>query len=228
MKTKPRKVVEAVSKVVAVSSQSLSGLAYEYQGAYVDMLTTAKKILDRVPNILTKPSDNDVAEIKLGFARRFKEWYAKDYDTFNMVKDNKMQVVTEAEFNDAKNKNKVRVHMTIGLAMGYTQQKFTTMAKSEPHIYALAKPLRKKAKDHISKGWTNLLSSVRQVVGDTSGKKGRAVKTIVEAFGDNIKTLKARIKTAEARGDELLTAEVKKEFSSWLSQGESLIKKFNK
>jgi uncharacterized membrane protein YfhO len=228
MKTKPRKVVEAVSKAVAVSSQSLSGLAYEYQGAYVDMLTTAKKILDRVPNILTKPSDNDVAEIKLGFARRFKEWYAKDYDTYNMVKDNKMQVVTEAEFNDAKNKNKVKVHMTIGLALGYTQQKFTTMAKSEPHIYALAKPLRKKAKDHISKGWTNLLSSVRQVVGDTSGKKGRAVKTIVEAFGDNIKTLKARIKTAEARGDELLTAEVKKEFSSWLSQGEALIKKFNK
>ena len=101
MKTK--KVVEAVSKAVATPSQSLSGLAYEYQGAYVDMLTTAKKILHRVPNILTKPSDNDVAEIKLGFARRFKEWYAKDYDTFNMVKDNKMQVVTEAEFNDAKN-----------------------------------------------------------------------------------------------------------------------------
>ena len=41
-------------------------------------------------------------------------------------------------------------------------------------------------------------------------------------------TLKARIKTAEARGDELLTAQVKKEFSSWLSQGEALIKKFNK
>lgn len=227
MKTK--KVVEAVSKAVAVSSQSLSGLAYEYQGAYVDMLTTAKKILGRVPNILTKPSDNDVAEIKLGFARRFKEWYAKDYDTYNMVKDNKMQVVTEAEFNDAKNKNKVKVHMTIGLAMGYTQQRFTTMAKSEPHIYALAKPLRKKAKDHISKGWTNLLSSVRQVAGiDNPNKKGRAVKSIIKAFGDNIMTLKARIKTAEARGDELLTAQVKKEFSSWLSQGEALIKKFNK
>ena len=225
---KKTKVVEAVSKVVAVSSQSLSGLAYEYQGAYVDMLSTAKKILDRVPNILTKPSDNDVAEIKLGFARRFKEWYAKDHDKFHMVLDNKMQEVTEAEFNDAKNKNKVKVHMTIGLAMGYTQQKFTTLAKSDPYIYALAKPLRKKAKDHISKGWTNLLSSVRQVVGDTSGKKGRAVKTIVEAFNDNIKTLKARIKTAEARGDELLTATVKKEFSSWLSQGEALIKKFNK
>ena len=227
MKTK--KVVEAVSKAVAVSSQSLSGLAYEYQGAYVDMLTTAKKILDRVPNILTKPSDNDVAEIKLGFARRFKEWYAKDHDKFHMVKENKMQEVSEAEFNDAKNKNKVKVHMTIGLALGYTQQKFTTLAKTDPYIYALAKPLRKKAKDHISKGWTNLLSSVRQVVGiDNPNKKGRAVKTIVEAFGDNIKTLKARIKTAEARGDELLTASVKKEFSSWLSQGEALIKKFNK
>ena len=226
MKTK--KVVEAVSKAVATPSQSLSGLAYEYQGAYVDMLTTAKKILGRVPNILTKPSDNDVAEIKLGFARRFKEWYAKDYDTFNMVIDNKMQVVTEAEFNDAKNKNKVKVHMTIGLAMGYTQQRFTSMAKNEPHIYVLAKPLRKKAKDHISKGWTNLLSSVRQVVGIDNPKKGRAVKSIIKAFGDDIMTLKARIKTAEARGDELLTAQVKKEFSSWLSQGEALIKKFNK
>ena len=226
MKTK--KVVEAVSKAVATPSQSLSGLAYEYQGAYVDMLTTAKKILGRVPNILTKPSDNDVAEIKLGFARRFKEWYAKDYDTYNMVKDNKMQVVTEAEFNDAKNKNKVKVHMTIGLAMGYTQQRFTTLAKSDPYIYALAKPLRKKAKDHISKGWTNLLSSVRQVVGIDNPKKGRAVKSIIKAFGDDIMTLKARIKTAEARGDELLTAQVKKEFSSWLSQGEALIKKFNK
>ena len=226
MKTK--KVVEAVSKAVATPSQSLSGLAYEYQGAYVDMLTTAKKILGRVPNILTKPSDNDVAEIKLGFARRFKEWYAKDYDTYNMVKDNKMQVVTEAEFNDAKNKNKVKVHMTIGLAMGYTQQRFTSMAKNEPHIYVLAKPLRKKAKDHISKGWTNLLSSVRQVVGIDNPKKGRAVKSIIKAFGDDIMTLKARIKTAEARGDELLTAQVKKEFSSWLSQGEALIKKFNK
>ncbi|CAK0743658.1 hypothetical protein CCP3SC1AL1_1230002 [Gammaproteobacteria bacterium] len=226
MKTK--KVVEAVSKAVAVSSQSLSGLAYEYQGAYVDMLTTAKKILHRVPNILTKPNDNDVAEIKLGFARRFKEWYAKDHDTFNMVVDNKMQQVTEAEFNDAKNKNKVKVHMTIGLAMGYTQQRFTTLAKSDPYIYVLAKPLRKKAKDHISKGWTNLLSSVRQVAGIENPKKGRAVKSIIKAFGDNIMTLKARIKTAEARGDELLTATVKKEFSSWLSQGEALIKKFNK
>ena len=228
MKTKPRKVVEAVSKAVAVSSQSLSGLAYEYQGAYVDMLSTAKKILDRVPNILTKPSDNDVADIKLGFARRFKEWYAKDHDTYNMVVDNKMQVVTEAEFNDAKNKNKVKVHMTIGLAVGYTQQKFTTLAKSDPYIYALAKPLRKKAKDHISKGWTNMLSSVRQVAGIENPKKGRAVKSIIKAFGDNIMTLKARIKTAEARGDELLTATVKKEFGSWLSQGEALIKKFNK
>ena len=229
MKTKPRKVVEAVSNAVAVSSQSLSGLAYEYQGAYVDMLSTAKKILGRVPNILTKPSDNDVAEIKLGFARRFKEWYAKDHDTYNMVVDNKMQQVTEAEFNDAKNKNKVKVHMTVGLAMGYTQQKFTALAKSDPYIYALAKPLRKKGKDHVSAGMKNLLASIRQVVGiENPNKKGRAVKTIVEAFNDNIKTLKARIKTAEARGDELLTTTVKKEFSSWLSQGEALIKKFNK
>jgi len=226
---KKAKVVEAVSKAVAVSSQSLSGLAYEYQGAYSDMLGTAKKILDRVPNILTKPSDNDVAEIKLGFARRFKEWYAKDHDTFNMVVDNKMQQVTEAEFNDAKNKNKVKVHMTVGLAMGYTQQKFTALAKSDPYIYALAKPLRKKGKDHVSAGMKNLLASIRQVVGiENPNKKGRAVKTIVEAFNDNIKTLKARIKTAEARGDELLTTTVKKEFSSWLSQGEALIKKFNK
>ena len=225
---KKEKLVKAVSKAVAVSHQSLSGLAYEYQGAYVDMLTTAKKILDRVPNILTKPSENDVAEIKLGFARRFKEWYAKDHDTYNMVKDNKMQVVTEAEFNDAKNKNAIKVHMTIGLAMGYTQQKFTSIAKSDPYIYALAKPLRKKGKDHVSAGMKNLLVSIRQVVGIANPKKGRNVKTIVEAFGDNIKTLKARIKTAEARGDELLTATVKKEFGSWLSQGEALIKKFNK
>ena len=225
---KKEKLVKAVSKAVAVSHQSLSGLAYEYQGAYVDMLGTAKKILDRVPNILTKPSENDVAEIKLGFARRFKEWYAKDHDTYNMVKDNKMQVVTEAEFNDAKNKNAIKVHMTIGLAMGYTQQKFTSIAKSDPYIYALAKPLRKKGKDHVSAGMKNLLVSIRQVVGIANPKKGRNVKTIVEAFGDNIKTLKARIKTAEARGDELLTATVKKEFGSWLSQGEALIKKFNK
>lgn len=226
MKTK--KVVEAVSKAVATPSQSLSGLAYEYQGAYVDMLSTAKKILGRVPNILTKPSDNDVAEIKLGFARRFKEWYAKDHDTYNMVVDNKMQVVTEAEFNDAKNKNKVKVHMTIGLAVGYTQQRFTALAKSDPFIHALATPLRKKARDHVNKGMKNLLASIRQVVGIDNPKKGRNVKTIVEAFGDNIMTMKARIKTAEARGDELLTATVKKEFGSWLSQGETLIKKFNK
>jgi hypothetical protein len=192
------------------------------------MLATAKKILDRVPNILTKPSDNDVAEIKLGFARRFKEWYAKDHDKFHMVKENKMQEVTEAEFNDAKNKNAIKVHMTVGLAMGYTQQKFTSIAKSDPYIHALAKPLRKKGRDHVSAGMKNLLASIRQVVGIDNPKKGRNVKTIVEAFGDNIMTLKARIKTAEARGDELLTAQVKKEFSSWLSQGEALIKKFNK
>lgn len=221
---KLKKVVSEVNNVV--SGQSLKTLAYEYQGAYSNMLSTAKKILDKVPNILDKPSENDVAEIKLGFALRFKEWYAKDHDKYHMVIDNKMQEVSEAEFNDAKNKNKVKVHMTVGLALGYTQQKFTTLAKTDPYIYALAKPLRKKAKDHISKGWTNLISSIKQVKGDTSGKKGRNVKTIVEAFGDNIATLKARIKTAEARGDELLTAEVKKEFSTWLSQGEALIKKF--
>ena len=66
------------------------------------------------------------------------------------------------------------------------------------------------------------------MLGDTSGKRGRAVKTIIQVFDDNIKSLKARIKTAEAKGDELLTAEVKKEFTSWLSQGESLIKKLAK
>lgn len=212
----------------AVSGQSLKTLAYDYQGAYSDMLATAKKIMDKVPNILTKPSDNDVAEIKAGFALRFVEWYSKDYDKYHMVIDNKMQEVSEAEFNDAKNKNKVKVHMTARLALSYSQQKFTALAKSDPYIYALAKPLRKKAKDHISKGWTNLLSSCRQVIGDTSGKKGRAVKTIVQVFDDTIKTLKARIKTAEAKGDELLTANVKKEFISWLSQGESLISKLSK
>jgi hypothetical protein len=223
---KLKKVVEAVSG--AVSGQSLKTLGYEYQGAYSNMLATAKKILDKVPNILTKPSDNDVAEIKLGFAMRFVEWYSKDYDKYHMVIDNKMQEVSEAQFNDAKNKNKVKVHMTTRLALSYSQQKFTALAKSDPYIHALAKPLRKKAKDHISKGWTNLISSIKQVNGDTSGKRGRGFKTILQAFDDNIKTLKARIKTAEARGDELLTTEVKKEFASWLSQGESLIKKFNK
>jgi hypothetical protein len=223
---KLKKSVVAVNQVV--SGQSLKTLAYEYQGAYSNMLATAKKIMDKVPNILDKPSENDVAEIKLGFALRFVEWYSKDYDKYHMVIDNKMQEVSEAEFNDAKNKNKVKVHMTAKLALSYSQQKFTALAKSDPYIHALAKPLRKKAKDHISKGWTNLLASCRQVRGDISGKTGRAVKTIIEAFGDNIKTLKARIKTAEARGDELLTAEVKKEFSLWLSQGESIIKKLAK
>ena len=225
-KPKTKKVVEAVNNVV--SGQSLKTLAYEYQGAYSNMLATAKKIMDKVPNILQKPSENDVAEIKLGFALRFVEWYSKDYDKYHMVIDNKMQEVSEAEFNDAKNKNKVKVHMTAKLALSYSQQKFTALAKSDPYIYALAKPLRKKAKDHISKGWTNLLASCRQVLGDTSGKRNRGVKTIIQVFDDNIKTLKARIKTAEARGDELLTAEVKKEFTSWLSQGESLIKKLAK
>lgn len=222
---KLKKVVNAVNQVV--SGQSLKTLAYEYQGAYSNMLATAKKIMDRVPNILTKPSDNDVAEIKLGFAWRFVEWYSKDYDKFNMVVDNKMQEVSEEVFNDPKNKNKVKVHMTAKLALSYSQQKFTALAKSDPYIYELAKPLRKKAKDHISKGWTNLLASCREALGEKS-KKGRAVKTIVEAFNDGIKTLKARIKTAEARGDEFLTAEVKKEFNSWLSQGESIIKKLAK
>lgn len=225
-KPKTKKVVEAVNNVV--SGQSLKTLAYEYQGAYSNMLATAKKIMDKVPNILEKPSDNDVAEIKLGFAWRFVEWYSKDYDKYHMVIDNKMQEVTEAEFNDPKNKNKVKVHMTAKLALSYSQQKFTALAKSDPYIHALAKPLRKKAKDHISKGWTNLLASCRQVLGDTSGKRGRGFKTIIQAFDDSIKTLKARVKTAEARGDELLTAEVKKEFTSWLSQGESIIKKLAK
>ena len=223
---KLKKVAVAVNN--AVSGQSLKTLAYDYQGAYSNMLSTAKKIMDKVPNILDKPSENDMAEIKAGFALRFVEWYSKDYDKYHMVIDNKMQEVSEAEFNDAKNKNKVKVHMTARLALSYSQQKFTALAKSDPYIYALAKPLRKKAKDHISKGWTNLLSSCRQVIGDTSGKKGRAVKTIVQVFDDTIKTLKARIKTAEAKGDELLTANVKKEFSSWLSQGESLISKLSK
>ena len=225
-KPKTKKVVEAVNNVV--SGQSLKTLAYEYQGAYSNMLATAKKIMDKVPNILQKPSENDVAEIKLGFALRFVEWYSKDYDKYHMVIDNKMQEVSEAEFNDAKNKNKVKVHMTAKLALSYSQQKFTALAKSDPYIHALAKPLRKKAKDHISKGWTNLLASCRQVLGDTSGKRGRGFKTIIQAFDDSIKTLKARVKTAGARGDELLTAEVKKEFTSWLSQGESIIKKLAK
>jgi hypothetical protein len=225
-KPKTKKVVEAVNNVV--SGQSLKTLAYEYQGAYSNMLATAKKIMDKVPNILEKPSENDVAEIKLGFAWRFVEWYSKDYDKYHMVIDNKMQEVSESVFNDPKNKNKVKVHMTAKLALSYSQQKFTALAKSDPYIHALAKPLRKKAKDHISKGWTNLLASCRQVLGDTSGKRGRGFKTIIQAFDDSIKTLKARVKTAEARGDELLTAEVKKEFTSWLSQGESIIKKLAK
>jgi hypothetical protein len=221
---KLKKVVEAVNN--AVSGQSLKTLAYDYQGAYGNMLSTAKKILDRVPNLLTKPSDNDVAEIKLGFALRFKEWYAKDHDKYYLLKENKMQIVNEAEFNDASNKNKVKVHMTVGLALGYTQQKFTALAKTDPYIYEIAKPIRKKAKDHINLGFRNLIASCKEALGQASGKKGRNVKTIVETFGDNIATLKARIKTAEARGDELLTTEVKKEFSAWLSQGEALIKKF--
>ena len=225
MKTKTKKIVVA-------TETALSTLGYQFQGAYVDMLVVAEKILDRVPNILTKPSENDVAELKAGFMLRFIEWYSKDYNKHYVLKDNKMQEVTEAEFNDEANKNKLKYFVKLDTIMRTSQQKFTAMAKSDPYYYEIAKPLRKKGKDHMSKGFTNLLASIREVVakrnGESGKKRGRDIKSIVQAVNDSIKTLKARVKTAEARGDELLTADLKRGLTIWFSDGETLLKKVSK
>lgn len=221
-----------LKKSVVSTETALRTLGYQYQGAYVDMLSVAEKILDRVPNILSKPSENDTDEIKAGFMLRFVEWYSKDHNKHYMVKDNKMQEVTEAEFKDDANKNKVKYFVNLDSVMKISQQKFTSLAKSDPYYYQIAKPLRKKGKDHISKGFTNLLGSIREVVakrnGESGSKKGRNIKSIVEAVSDSIKTLKARIKTAEARGDELLTADLKRGLSVWFNDGEALLKKVSK
>lgn len=222
---KNNKLKTAVNSVVHLDN--IRNEAYKFQGSMRNAEDSASAILKLQPNFLELDAKSEAhEEVKQGFTMRFNEWYGDDFNKLYAMKDGKMQVVTQAEFNSAK-KGTPKYDMRITAVAHWSQQKYTSLKTTEPYLYELAKPIREKLRDHIKQGMKNLKLAMVRVQDKASGRaRTRNVIDINEYWFNQILEGKARIKTAESRGDETLSAEFKKKYSAWLDDGAKLVKAY--
>jgi len=214
------------TQVVATLS-SIRNEAYKFQGSMRNAEDSATAILKLQPNFLTLDAKSEaLEEVKAGFTMRFNEWYGDKYNHLYAMKDGKMQIVDKAYFDSVK-KGTPKYDIKITTIASFSQQKYTSLKTSEPYLYELAKPIRDTLRDHVKQGLKNLKLAMERVQDKASGKaRGRKVVNINEYWNNQILDGKARIKTAESRGDDTLSAEFKKKYLSWLDDGARLVKAY--
>jgi hypothetical protein len=176
---------------VSISTQftSLQDMAYN-QARTGDMLqgmaNYAKANIAGFPETIT---DEGKAELFAGYRQRFNEVHG--VAKYAIVGDNYIPA-------DKAEKAKEFVEISVAYAYSFTQQQFGQLASKQPQLHALIKQVRDKASTYCS----NRLADLKKYA---KGEKAKGTRPQALSFDEWLKetfiTIKARAKTAKARGE---------------------------
>lgn len=175
---------------------SLKDGAYKQALANDSLVNVAKYAIEKIHGFPEALPDEAKAQLVDGYRLRFNE---NNPPVEYAIVDNHYIVATK---DHAKYE---RVKVGVDYAYSFTQQQFGRLKNENPYLYELIKPLRDKCSTYCSNRISDLKRQARTLL--MSDKKGNRSATldfaqrVVEVFnGDN--GLKAKCKTAKARGDE--------------------------
>lgn len=161
--------------------------------------SVADYILQQCPTFVDDQPKEILAQLREGQMLRYSEITEPKY--YHLVDGNLIPC-------DAKTKGARKVD--VFYAMSYSPQQFGQIRNDDPNWHSIIKEVRNEFSKYVSNRNSDLLRSCRKLIDERNGvKRERGVtKSFNEFIKDMMDTAKARVKTAQSRGDE--SADAKK------------------
>ena len=171
---------------------SFKDAGYQAARSTETMASIAKWIITQNPAFLDSPSDEEKAQLKEGWAVRWQEINpAKRYST---------------DYVPAKDGG---IEVTLAYCLSYSQQAFGQMKNENPVQHGIIKQVRDAFSKYCSNRMSDLRTAVRRELNEGKTATRQQAKLFDEYLKDIFDNIKARCKTAQARGDETAPSEVK-------------------
>jgi hypothetical protein len=174
------------SKTQAAQGGILSFKDAGYQSALSSERTAniARFVLDRCPSFLDDVPKEIQKELEEGFALRWQE--------VNPA----VKYTTDWVPSETGN-----VEASLAFCLSYSQQAFGQMKNEDPVKHGIIKAVRDKFSKYKSNRMSDLRTAVRRVANEGKTSTRQQAKLYSEWLTDTFDNMKARCKTASARGD---------------------------
>jgi len=167
---------------LSVSSLKDAGYQSAISGERMD--TVARYVFAECPGFTTEVPKETLAALTEGWALRWQELNpAKKYNT---------DYVPSATGN---------IEVSLAFCLSYSQQAFGQMKNEYPVKHSLIKGIRDAFSKYKSNRLSDLKTAVRRIEREGEAKTKAPTKGFAEYITDSFTTMKARCKTASARGD---------------------------
>lgn len=175
-----------------VMPTSFKDAGYKFARSGETVESIARWIVNQNPAFLDGASDEEKAALREGWALRWQE--LNPAKRFN------------AEWVPDENGG---IELSLSYCLSYSQQAFGQLKNENPVQHGCIKGVRDAFNKYSSNRMSDLKTAIRRVM-QSSGEKTKApTKSYMDFLSDTFDTLKARCKTASARGDETAPDEVK-------------------
>lgn len=169
---------------LALSVSSLKDAGYQSAISGERMDTVARYVFAECPSFTSEVPKEVLASLTEGWALRWQELNpAKKYTT---------DYVPSATGN---------IEVSLAFCLSYSQQAFGQMKNEDPVKHSLIKSVRDAFSKYRSNRLADLKTAVRRIEREGETKTKAATKGFSEFITDTFTSMKARCKTASARGD---------------------------
>lgn len=176
----------------SVNVTSMKDAGYQSAVGAERIASVARYVYEQCPNFTNEVSDEIKTQLRAGWALRWQELNPAVAYTEDWVPNEKGSHI-----------------MTVDVCFSYSQQAFGQLKESDPVKHGVIKGVRDTFNKYASNRMADLKSAVRKVENEGKPKVKAPTKSFNSFLEDTFKTLKARAKTAKARGDDSAPDEVK-------------------
>lgn len=170
---------------------SFKDAGYQSARSGETMATIAKWILEQNLSFLDSPSDEEKAQLREGWALRWQELNPATKYTADWIPS-----------EDGG------IEVSLAYCLSYSQQAFGQMKNDNPVQHGIIGAIRTAFNKYCSNRMADLKREVRKVVNEGKTSTRTQAKQFDEFVKDSFDTMKARCKTANARGDSTVPTEV--------------------
>lgn len=185
------KAKSSVPSLGSVNVTSMKDAGYQSAVGAERIASVARYVYSQCPNFTNEVSDEVKTQLRAGWALRWQELNPAVAYTEDWVPNEKGSHI-----------------MTVDVCFSYSQQAFGQLKESDPVKHGVIKGVRDTFNKYASNRMADLKSAVRKIENEGKPKVKAPTKSFGSFVEDTFKTLKARAKTAIARGDDTAPNEV--------------------
>jgi hypothetical protein len=175
---------------VTVTSMKDAGYQSAISGERID--SVARYVYSQCPNFTNEVSDEIKTQLRAGWALRWQELNpAVSYNDSWVPVENGSYV------------------MSVDVCFSYSQQAFGQLKEADPVKHGVIKGIRDAFNKYASNRMADLKTAVRKVENEGKPKVKAPTKGFIQYIDETFKSVKARAKTAKARGDDSAPDEIK-------------------